>query len=78
LKIKDLKIHWRDNEFPINIPQYVQMSDEGKLPKLSDMFFNQTLETVTIISWDANVAKRNKTVLFELLGSFSWLKATNY
>ncbi|KAF0275730.1 hypothetical protein D499_0AG00210 [Hanseniaspora uvarum DSM 2768] len=67
LKIKDLKIHWRDNEFPINIPQYVQMSDEGKLPKLSDMFFNQTLETVTIISWDANVAKRNKTVLFELL-----------
>lgn len=67
LKIRDLKIHWRDNEFPINIPQYMQMSDEGKLPKLSDIFFNETLETVTIISWDSVVAKRNKTVLFELL-----------
>lgn len=67
LKIKDLKLHWRDDQFPINQPQYVKLSEEGKLPKLKDIFYNDALETVTIISWDPQLGKRNETVLFELL-----------
>ena len=67
LKIKDLKLHWRDDQFPINQPQYVKLSEEGKLPKLTDLFYNDALETVTIISWDPELGKRNETVLFEFL-----------
>ncbi|XBW37971.1 hypothetical protein QEN19_003556 [Hanseniaspora menglaensis] len=67
LKIKDLKLHWRDDQFPINQPQYLKLNDEEKLPKLKDLFYNDTLETVTIISWDPELGKRNETVLFELL-----------
>ncbi|KAL6948874.1 hypothetical protein ACO0QE_001349 [Hanseniaspora vineae] len=63
LYIKDLKLHWRLEFFPMNIFQLQQKATKMTLPKLSDLFDARTLETLTIISWEEEMEERNKELL---------------
>ncbi|KAL6944620.1 hypothetical protein ACO0RG_001359 [Hanseniaspora osmophila] len=63
LYIKDLKLHWRLEFFPMNVFQLQQKATKMTLPKLSDMFDTKTLETLTIISWEEEMEERNKELL---------------
>ncbi|AGO12795.1 AaceriACR240Wp [[Ashbya] aceris (nom. inval.)] len=62
LQIRDLKLHWRREFYPVG---EFQLRRNSPLQKLSEIFDARALKVLTIISWNESLSKRELEMLQE-------------